>query len=290
MFKLAQAGERAFAYGFWRYGADEADTAIRMLELARASGIDHIDTADCYGNGDFGGAERLLGEVRRRAPSLFEGALLATKAGVEFGSPYNNSPAYLRSACDASLSRLGIERIDLFYVHRHDVMAHPADVAATLDALVAEGKVAAVAVSNYTPTQLDALKTYLKAPLIAHQIEFSAAYVEPIFNGLGDQIMRDGMHLAAWSPLAGGRLGDGEAPEAALAPVVQTLDRLATAYGTTRTAIALAFVQHHPAGATPILGTKQPERLRACLEASKIELKRREWYDILEARLGHRMP
>lgn len=290
MLKLARAGERAFAYGFWRYAQDEVDTAIAMLERVRAAGIDHIDTADCYGEGGvFGGAERLIGEVRKRAPSLFEGAVLATKAGVEFGTPYNTSPAYFRAACEASLGRMGVERVDLFYVHRHDLLTHPADLAATFDALVAEGKIGAVGVSNCTPSQFDTLKHHLKAPIAAHQVELSAAHVAPIFDGLLDQAMRDGFAVPAWSPLAGGRLGDGEA-DAQLSPVIAALDVIAKRHGASRTAVALAFVQQHPAGATPILGTKQPERFAACLEAAKLSLTRREWYDILEARLGHRMP
>ena len=62
-----------------------------MLSLARENGINHLDTADVYGGpGGFGGSERLLGVLRLRAPSLFEGVVLATKSGVEFGSPYDS--------------------------------------------------------------------------------------------------------------------------------------------------------------------------------------------------------
>jgi predicted oxidoreductase len=290
MLKLAGPGERRFAYGFWRYLADEVDAAIAMLALVRESGIDHVDTADVYGGASgFGGAERLLGAVRARVPSLFEGAVLATKAGVELGTPYNSSADYLRAACDASLVRLGVERIDLFYVHRHDLLVHPADLAATLDGLVAAGKIAAVGVSNFTASQLEALTQYMKAPLVAHQIEFSAAYVEPIFDGLLDQAMRRGIALPAWSPLAGGRLGEAS-PAAELVKVCETLDALAKKYGLTRNAIAMAFIQRHPAGLTPIIGTKTPQRFRESLAGATCDLTRREWYDILEARLGRRMP
>ena len=90
-----------------------------MIAVARENGIDLYDTADVYGGASgFGGAETLLGEVRKRAPKLLDGAVIATKAGCEPGSPYNSSPAYLKAACEASLKRLGVPRIDLFYVHR----------------------------------------------------------------------------------------------------------------------------------------------------------------------------
>ena len=118
MFGLATPKNRRLAYGFWRYRREDLAAARVALEAARAAGIDHLDTADVYGGGEFGGAELLLGELRRQAPDLFDGASVATKVGVERGSPYNSSSDYIARACDASLQRLGVERIDLFYIHR----------------------------------------------------------------------------------------------------------------------------------------------------------------------------
>jgi predicted oxidoreductase len=292
MLALANPGEQRFAYGFWRYYETETEIATQILALARESGIDHIDTADVYGcyggQGEFGGAELLLGALRKSAPSLFDGAVIATKAGVELGTPYNNSPEYLAHACDASLKRLGVERVDLFYVHRHDLLAHPEDVARALEKLVAAGKIGAIGVSNYTPAQVDALARFLSTPIRAVQIEFSAACVAPIFDGALDQAMRAHMHVAAWSPLAGGRLGD-DAGEA-FGPLRAKLSEIAARDGASDVGAALAFLMRHPAGVTPILGTKQPARLKACLEAAKVQLSRQDWYRVLEASLGQRMP
>lgn len=276
------------AYGFWRYCEDEIDFALAMLERARGAGITHLDTADIYGGaGGFGGAERLVGAARRRAPSLFDGATVATKAGVEPGSPYNSSDAYITRACDQSLKRLGVERIDLFYIHRPDLLTHPADLAATLDKLVSDGKVAAIGVSNFTSHQIDALTKHLKTPLAASQIELSAACVEPIFDGSLDQAMRERLHVYAWSPLAGGRLFD---DSGSLAPVRTKLVEVAHHHAVSPEAVALAFLLAHPAGIIPIVGTKTPERFDACLQAQALTLSRAEWYAILEARLGRRMP
>ncbi|MES1158659.1 MAG: aldo/keto reductase [Terricaulis silvestris] len=289
MLKLAQAGERRLAYGFWRYREDEVDTAIAMLELVRASGVDHIDTADVYGGpGHFGGAERLLGAVRKRAPGVFNGSFLATKIGIEIGAPYNSSRSYLKAAMDASLTRLGVERVDLLYIHRPDLMTHFAELAETLDGLVSAGKAAYIGVSNFTATQVQALTAHMKTPLIVHQIEFSAAHVAPIFDGVLDLAMSENCAIAAWSPLAGGRIGDAAAPEFAV--VTAKLDEIAARHGVSRAAAAIAFVQQHPAGVTPILGTKSAERYRDCLKANTTTLARREWYDVLEASLGAPMP
>lgn len=278
-----------FAYGFWRYGPGDLDIALRMLETARAAGIAHFDTADCYGGrGNFGAAEALLGEARRAAPSLFDGAEIATKVGVEYGSPYNSSKDYIVRAAEASLKRLGTERVDLLYIHRPDLLTHPAEAAEALDALVASGKVKAIGVSNYSPAQLDALAGCLNTPLAAHQAEFSVLHPAPLLDGTADQAMARGLKFYAWSPLAGGRVFAGE--DEASARVRRTLERLAKAKGCAVNALALAFVLKHPMMATPIIGTKNPGRLGEAMEASRIGLARAEWYEILESSLGRKMP
>jgi predicted oxidoreductase len=288
MLALSEPGRKRLAYGFWRYREAEIDDAVEILSLARENGIDHLDTADVYGgpNG-FGGPERLLGAVRARAPELFEGAVLATKIGIEPGSPYNSSRDYLTAACEGSLSRLRVERIDLLYIHRPDLLTHPAELAQTLDGLVSSGKIAAVGVSNFTPAQFDALSRYMKAPIRVHQLEFSAVHVDPLFDGTLDQAMARDMPVAAWSPLAGGRLG-GSDTTPAVSRVRETLQRIAERAGVPPAAVALAFLHRHPAPVTPILGTRKPERLRDCLKACI--LSRADWYAIVEACRGDRMP
>jgi predicted oxidoreductase len=289
MLGLSERGRKRLAYGLWRYTEAQVDEAIAMLSLARENGIDHFDTADVYGGvSGYGGAERLLGAVRKKAPKLFDGATLATKAGCDTVSPYRSSPGYLIAACDGSLSRLGVARIDLFYIHRPDLLTHPADVAGALDDLVAAGKIASVGVSNYSATQIEALARYLKAPIRIHQLELSAGHVTPLFDGTLDQAMKCHMAVAAWSPMAGGRLGP-DGPET-FAAVRAVLARLGNQYGVTPTAIAMAFLLMHPAAITPILGSTRPERLREALAGLTVNLSRREWYDIVEAARGQRMP
>jgi predicted oxidoreductase len=289
MLGLSERGKKRLAYGFWRFTADQVDEAVAMISLMRESGIDHLDTADCYGGASgFGGAEKLLGAVRARAPELLDGAMIATKAGVEFGTPYNSSSAYLKAACEASLKRLNMQRVDLFYIHRPDLLAHPADVAGTLDELVREGKIAFVGVSNHTVAQVEALKRYLKAPLVAHQVEFSAGHIAPLFDGSLDQAMQHDIAVAAWSPLARGGFADNGPAE--LAPTRAALAKLAEKHGTSVNVVAIAFLLAHPAPVTPILGTTSPARAKECLEGLKLAFSRRDFYDIVEAARGERMP
>jgi predicted oxidoreductase len=292
MLALSVPEKRRFAYGLWRYREDEIDAAVEMLSLARENGIDHFDTADVYGgpNG-YGGSERLLGAVRDRAPELFEGTVLATKIGVEPGTPYNSSREYLTAACEGSLARLRVERIDLLYIHRPDLLTHPAELARTLDDFVLSGKVAAIGVSNFTTAQFDALSRYMKAPIRVHQLEFSAAHIDPLFDGTLDQAMAHGTAVAAWSPLAGGRLGETNvAATPAISRVRKTLQHIAEHTGVPPAVVAVAFLHRHPAPVTPIIGTRKPQRLRDCLKADTCALSRSDWYAIVEACRGERMP
>jgi len=107
-----------------------------------------------------------------------------------------------------------------------------------------------------------------------------------LFDGSFDQAMEYGAALAAWSPLAGGRLGGGDATPA----IREALQTIAQRHGVSPAAAALAFVQHHPAPVTPILGTTNPQRLRDCLQAGTVTLSRTEWYGVVEACRGERMP
>jgi predicted oxidoreductase len=282
----------ALAWGMWRFAGDDLDAATARVEAALAAGIDFFDTADIYGVGDgggFGAAEALLGRVFAHAPSLRQGIVLATKGGIQMGVPYNSSADYLVAACEASLKRLGVERVELYQIHRPDSLAHPAEVAAAFDQLRAAGKIAEAGVSNYTPSQVAALRAYLPFELASTQPEFSALTIAPISDGVLDQAMRHGFGVMAWSPLGGGRLG-GDSDDARVKAVAAALDGIANRQGVSRASVAYAWIMAHPSGAIPIVGSQQPERIAASVEALKVSLSRAEWYAVLTAARGERLP
>jgi predicted oxidoreductase len=109
-------------------------------------------------------------------------------------------------------------------------------------------------------------------------------------DGVLDQVMRDGFAALAWSPLAGGRLGDEQTRDAGAVRVREAIARLAKRHRAAPSAIALAFLLACPAEITPILGTKSKERLAAALAARECALSRAEWYRLLEAARGEKMP
>lgn len=282
------------AYGLWRFADAGPGGARERIETALEVGMDLLDTADIYG-GD-GASEALLGRVFAEAPGLRERVVLATKCGIVPGVPYDSSARHVRASCEASLRRLGVDRIDLYQIHRPDWLAHPAEVAGALAALRQEGKVREVGVSNHTVDQFEALQAHLPFPIATHQPEWSAVCLDPLRDGVADQCLRLGVTPLAWSPLAGGELGlareeaRGRPRGARLAAVIEVLDRLASREGVSRAAVALAFVGVHPSGAIPIVGSQRLERIRDAATAARVRLSRSDWYDVVEASRGTPLP
>ena len=273
-------------WGMWRFAGDDVGAARARVEAALEAGIDFFDTADVYGpdNGEpFGAAEALLGRVLAEAPGLRDRMILATKGGIIPGVPYDSSAAYLESALDASLQRMGTDHVELWQVHRPDVLTHPADLARTLERMVASGKVRSVGVSNFTPAQIRALQAHLPFALATTQPQFSALHTAPLWDGELDLAMELGLAVLAWSPLGGGRLS-GEGAVAAL------LDAKAAEAGVSRAAAAYAWIMAHPARPVPIVGSQQPDRIREAADAFRLQWSRAEWYAVVEASTGQRLP
>ncbi len=275
----------------WRFAGDDMHAAQQRIEAAIAVGITLFDTADIYGpdNGEpFGAAEALLGRVFAAQPGLRERMVLATKGGIRMGVPYDSSAQYLGEAIDASLKRLRTERIELWQLHRPDLLAHPQETARALDDACNSGKIAAVGVSNFTPAQTGALVHFLTVPLASTQPEFSPLATKPLFDGTMDGAMTHGTTVLAWSPLGGGRLANPS--DQRTRDVAALLDAKAAETGVDRSAAAYSWIMAHPALPIPIVGTQNPERIAAISDAYKPEWGRAEWYQVLEASRGERLP
>lgn len=283
----------ALAYGCWRFASSSFDDADRKIRTALEAGFTLIDTADIYGYGEargFGGAEAILGELLTADKALRGRMVLATKGGITPPRPYDSSYAYLMAAMDTSLARLQTDYVDLYQIHRPDLIAPVAETARALNEMILSGRARYIGVSNFTVAQTRALQAHLDQPLLTTQPEFSALHQAPMEDGTLDWCSETGASALVWSPLAGGALVTGQSDHPRGPAVLAVIDRLADQHGCDRTGIALAFTMAHQASIIPIIGTQTPARIVASAQAAEITLSARDFYDLVEAYRGFPMP
>jgi len=283
----------SLAWGMWRLTAGSRSVAAisRLVEQLLDAGITLLDTADIYGftgSEGFGNAEALLGEVLASHPGLRNRMVLSTKGGIRPPLPYDQSQAYLVRAIDDSLRRLRVETIDLWHIHRPDILTHPQEVAKTLDDAVTKGKIRALSISNFTIHQISALQHFLRNRLVVTQPEISPLRIDCFENGEIDQAMMLGLTPLAWSPIGGGRLTNPQSDRDR--SVALALDKIAEEAGVSRAVAAYSWLMAHPAGIIPIIGSQQPERILEALAAEQVRWTRQSWYAVLVAARGKRLP
>lgn len=281
------------AWGMWRLAANGRGVAeaTRLVHAALDAGLTLLDTADIYGFDGatgFGNAETLLGQVIAAEPGLRQRMVLATKGGILPPLPYDQSADYLRGALEASLRRLRTEAVDLYQIHRPDILAHPQEVARMLDDAVSSGKVRALGVSNFTPSQTEALSRFLDHGLATTQPEISPLSIACFESGELDQALRLGLTPLAWSPLGGGRLLDPQTERDRA--VAAELDRIAAEQGVSRSVAAYGWLMAHPAGIVPIVGSQDPARILEAAGALAMRWTRQDWYAVFIAARGEALP
>jgi predicted oxidoreductase len=247
---------------------------------------------------------QIFGQALRQVAGLRQRVLIATKCGIRWaGEPCPDSPhrydfsaEHIIWSCEQSLKRLGIETIDLYQLHRPDLLMDPAEVASAFSRLKESGKVREFGVSNFRPSQITALQKACPMPLVAHQVEISLAHLDCFNDGTLDQCLAEKLTPLAWSPLAGGLLVSGW-PEADRLPgqgptsqLLNTLDAIAQARGVGRAVVALAWLLKHPSRIIPIVGSIRPNRIQEAVKADEVELTRDEWYRLLLAARGEDLP
>lgn len=284
--------------------------AHAAVEAALEAGINMFDHADIYTRGK---AEQVFGQVLKERPELRERIVLQSKCGIRFadnGIPgrYDFSKEHILRSVDGSLKRLGIEYLDILLFHRPDPLMEPEEVAEAMSALKSAGKVRAFGVSNMSAGQIRLLQAYSKEPFIVNQLEMSLAKIgwldqgvhvnqnaakEDIFpEGTLEYCRLEHIQIQAWGPLAQGVFSGRDLSDqpASIRETAELVQAMANEMGTTREAIILAWLMRHPAGIQPVIGTANPERIRACGEAANVTLTREEWYSLYVSSRGRALP
>lgn len=296
------------AYGCWRLAGSEGAapptdgdaTGKRAVHAALDAGYTFFDLADIYGRGE---CERIFGAALKERAGARDGIVVASKCGIRrLGEPagavgrYDFSAAHIEASVEGSLRRMGVETMDLLMLHRPDYLMDPAEVAGAFVRLRAAGKVREFGVSNFRASQVTALQRACGFPLVTHQVEVSLIHTAALEDGTLDQCLMDGITPTAWSPLGRGQLGDGpltglSAEAQARAERVRAeLDVLAKGYGVGRTELAVAWLLKHPTAMVPVVGSVNPARIATLAKATAVEVSRDDWYRLLVASRGERLP
>ncbi|MGB7431714.1 MAG: aldo/keto reductase [Ahrensia sp.] len=284
-------------YGVWRL-ADDSDTSdkaiIAKIEACLEQGLTTFDHADIYG--DYS-CEALFGRAIKDRQDIKDAMQTITKCDIMLESAkypdhrvkyYDTSPAHIQRSVEASLSRIGIDVIDLLLIHRPDPFMDHHATGAALDGLIDAGKVRGIGVSNFMPWDVDLLQSAMKYPLLTNQIEISLLAREPFLNGQIAQWQRMGQPLQAWSSLAGGQLFD--LSNAATARLTPRMKEIAAQNSVGIDAVALAWLLAHPANIMPVVGTNTIERIKTISDAFKPEIDRQTWHELWSLATGHEVP
>ncbi len=253
--------------GVWGPPKDH-DGAIAVLRRAVELGVDLIDTADSYGPDV---AEDLIHEALHPYP---EGLKIATKAGFTRPGPDQwvecGRPEYLRGQCESSLRRLGVDRIDLFQLHRIDPNVPAEDQFGTLKDLLDEGKVAEVGLSEVKIEQLEAARQVV--PVVSVQNHYNIA--NRTADGLLAYCEEHRIGFIPWFPLASGKLSRPGGP----------LERVAGEVGATVSQVCLAWLLRRSSVMLPIPGTSSLTHLEENCAAADIQLNEDQFRDLTDAR------
>ena len=272
------------------YGVTNEGESHAVLDAAREAGVTHIDTANVYG---MGRSENAIGSYLRANPAARESFVIATKAGISRDADgnriFDNTPKHLEAELDASLERMGVEAVDLFYVHRrnHDVPIE--DVAGALGRLVEKGKTRGIGFSEIAPSSLR--RAHAVHAVTAVQSEYSLSTRTPEM-GLVQTCAELGAAFVAFSPVGRSYLTDRPLSQEAAQGLaflkpnprfnpphyqrnIETTDRfraLAAEIGEPAAALAIAWVLAQGEHVIAIPGTRSVGHFAELVRGAEIEM------------------
>jgi pyridoxine 4-dehydrogenase len=264
--RLGFGAMRITGKGVWGEPADRA-AAVRVLRRAVELGINFIDTADSYGPSV---SEETIAEALYPYPANL---VIATKGGFDRPGPdrwvENGRPEHLRSACEGSLRRLRLARIDLYQLHRIDPKVPAEDQLGALKALQAEGKIKHIGLSEVSVQQIQHARTIV--PIVSVQNRYSV-------NDRGSEDVleyceKEKLAFIPWFPLAAGRLSGGESP----------IRRVAGQLKATPSQVALAWLLSRSPVILPIPGTSSVEHLDENVAAAALKIDANKMQELARA-------
>lgn len=275
-------------WGSWGKNLSKKDMA-ELLGYCVDNGITTFDHADIYGGYE---NEEAFGNALLHSKIPRDQIQLISKCGIQYlcegrdnkVKHYDYSRDYIVWSAERSLSKLKTDYLDLFLLHRPSPLMQPDEVAEAILQLQKEGKIREFGVSNFSPSQIALLSSGVS--VTANQVEFSLTADKPMFDGTFDDCIMHKRMAMAWSPL-GSYFRENNKRRKRIKKVIKKLKKK---YDANSSQILLAWILKHPSGVYPVVGTTNKKRISASLKAIEINLELEDWFLLLVASQGHKVP
>ncbi len=276
------------SWGAWGKKLNTSEQA-ELIEFCVGEGNTTFDHADIYGDytteDEFGKALIGSGIARDKIE-------LITKCGIQYKGQtrdnrikhYDLSKDYVIRSAEQSMKKLQTDYLDTFLIHRPSPLMHPDELGEAAEHLLQSGKIRAFGVSNFTPSQLSMISS--RITVSTNQIEFSLTEHSAMYNGTFDLMIKKGIKAMSWSPLGSFFKEENELRSR----IKECLASLCEKYHQPEEVLLLAWILKHPAKVSPVIGTTNPNRIKNANGALEINLDLEDWFFLLEASQGHKVP
>ena len=272
-------------WGTWGVNHSKEDMC-KLISESFDSGINSFDHADIYGAYT---TEESFGDAFAETGIKREDVFFISKCGIMYPSEklpvkikhYDYSEDHINKSVDNSLRNLKTDYLDCLLLHRPSPLMDISVIADTVKRLVKSGKIKSFGVSNFTASQMDMFKG--KLDILYNQINLSLTHLDHMFDGTLEYMQANDILPMAYSPL-------GSYFNEENGKIKKVVDKLKNKYSCSDYQILISWLLKHPSKVYPVIGTTKSDRIKSTLESLKIEIDLIDWFELLEASVGKRVP
>ena len=272
-------------WGVWGVNHSKQDMC-KLISESFDSGINSFDHADIYGGYT---TEQSFGDAFAETGINREDVFFISKCGIIYPSEklpvktkhYDYSEDHINKSVDNSLKNLRTDYLDCLLLHRPSPLMDISIIADTLKRLIKSGKIKSFGVSNFTANQMDMFKG--KVDILYNQINLSLTHLDHMFDGTLEYMQANNILPMAYSPL-------GSYFKEENSKIKEVVEKLKNKYDCTDYQLIISWLLKHPSKVYPVVGTTKSDRIKSTLESLKIEIDLIDWFELLEASVGKRVP
>ena len=272
-------------WGSW--GANYSSTEIsELIKCAYENGINTFDHADIYGGYT---TEEAFGEGFKLSGIDRKEVIFISKCGIMYPCEklkidvkhYDYSRNHIIKSVENSLKNLNTNYLDCLLLHRPSPIMDIHEISDTIDYLIDKKMIKSFGVSNFTVSQMSLLEKYIKVSY--NQINFSLTNYEPMFDGTLDYMQINNIKPMAYSPLGNYFTSNNKT-------LLDKVKKMCLKYSCHEDEVLLSWILRHNSGILPVIGSSKEERIARSSKAEKINIELIDWFELLEASMGKRLP